>query len=60
MKLITFLQTWIATRELREDREEGAAMVEYGMLLAGIAVVVYVAVQALGSRIIALFNGITF
>lgn len=57
MKLITFLQTWVATRE---DREEGAAMVEYGMLLAGIAVVVYVAVQALGTRIIALFNGITF
>lgn len=60
MKLITFLQTWVATHELREDREEGAAMVEYGMLLAGIAVVVYVAVKALGTRIIALFNGITF
>ena len=57
MKLITFLQTWIATHE---NREEGAAMVEYGMLLAGIAVVVYVAVQTLGDRIILLFDGITF
>jgi pilus assembly protein Flp/PilA len=57
MNLITFLQSFIATR--RQD-EKGAAMVEYGLLVAGIAVVVGVAVAALGGRITDLFDGITF
>ena len=57
MRLITFLQSFMAT--LRQD-DKGAAMVEYGLLVAGIAVVVGVAVFALGERITGLFDGITF
>lgn len=56
MNIIQFLQTFVATR--RED-DKGAAMVEYGILVAGIAVLVMVAVFALGGRIDALFDGIT-
>ena len=53
MNLVTFLQTFIATR--RED-DKGAAMVEYGILVAGIAVLVMLAVFALGGAINGLFN----
>ena len=38
--------------------EEGAALVEYGMLVALIAVACIVAVTALGTRIAAVFTGI--
>ena len=40
--------------------EEGASMVEYGLLVALIAVVVAAAVGPLGQRIAELFDGITF
>jgi pilus assembly protein Flp/PilA len=44
---------------LRLDQdEEGATMVEYGLLVVGIAVIVGVAALALGGRIAALFNGV--
>jgi pilus assembly protein Flp/PilA len=56
MNIIQFLQAFVASR--RED-DKGAAMVEYGILVAGIAVLVMVAVFALGGRIDALFDGIT-
>ena len=56
MNIIQFLQAFVATR--RED-DKGAAMVEYGILVAGIAVLVMVAVFALGGRIEDLFDGIT-
>jgi len=56
-KLFTKAQAALATRR---QNEEGAAMVEYGMLVAGIAVVAYVGVQALGGGINGLFNDITF
>lgn len=38
--------------------EEGAALVEYGMLVALIAVACIVAVTALGAKIAAVFGGI--
>ena len=50
MNLVTFLQTFIATR--RED-DKGAAMVEYGILVAGIAVLVMAVVFVLGGAITA-------
>ena len=56
-KLFTKMQTAMAARR---QQEEGAAMVEYGMLVAGIAVVAYVGVQFLGGAINGLFNGISF
>ena len=40
--------------------EEGQDFVEYAMLLAGIAVIGFVAVKALGGKIVTLMNGITF
>lgn len=45
-------------RLIRED--DGAAMVEYGLLVALIAVVAAVGVAILGGRINTLFSGITF
>ncbi|HEX3671186.1 MAG TPA: Flp family type IVb pilin [Candidatus Cybelea sp.] len=38
--------------------EEGATMVEYGLLVAFIALVALVGVQALGTNLSGLFNGV--
>ena len=38
--------------------EEGQGMAEYGLILAGIAVVVIIAITALGGRLTGLFNSI--
>jgi len=54
-KFVSFLQAWVATHK---NDEEGAAMVEYGLLVALIAVVVAAAAGPLGGRIATLFNGI--
>lgn len=40
--------------------EEGQGMAEYGLILAGIAVVVIIAIVALGERLTELFEGISF
>lgn len=40
------------------NREDGQGMAEYGLILAGIAVVVMVAISALGGRLTGLFNSI--
>ena len=45
--------------ELR-NTEEGQTMAEYGLLLALIAVIVMVAVAALGTRITGVFDSVTF
>ena len=42
------------------DDERGAAMVEYGLLVAFIAVIALVGVKALGVNINTLFGGIKF
>ncbi len=44
-------------RALGRD-ESGATMVEYAIVTAGIAVVAIVAVQALGTAVVAIFNDI--
>lgn len=44
----------------RDSTERGAAMVEYGLLIAFIAVIALVAVKALGTNLSTLFNGISF
>jgi pilus assembly protein Flp/PilA len=38
--------------------EEGATMVEYGLLVAFIAMVALVGVQALGTNLLAVFNNV--
>ncbi|GAA4109736.1 hypothetical protein GCM10022415_03070 [Knoellia locipacati] len=40
--------------------EKGATMVEYGLMVALVAVVVAVAVTTLGTRIASMFNGLSF
>lgn len=55
MKLVAFLQTWIATRE-RDD--EGATMVEYGLVVAFIALIALVGVKLLGTALNTLFTSI--
>jgi pilus assembly protein Flp/PilA len=56
MKTMIKIQTRLA--ELRDGQDEGATMVEYGLLVVGIAVVVGVAAAALGGRISNLFDGV--
>ena len=56
LQLLVTLQALLTSRLERDDK--GAAMVEYGLLVVGIAVVVGVAALALGGRVAALFNGI--
>jgi len=46
----------VATKLARN--EEGQGMAEYGLILAGIAVVVMVAITALGGRLTGLFDSI--
>ncbi|MDQ1514538.1 MAG: Flp/Fap pilin component [Actinomycetota bacterium] len=49
------LKTWIQAK-FNTDSERGASMVEYGLLLALIAVVALVAVKALGSGVSTKFD----
>jgi pilus assembly protein Flp/PilA len=53
MSIVTFLQSWVAS--LRND-EKGAALVEYGLLVAGIAVACLLVVFTLGGHIADLFT----
>lgn len=50
---------FIRLAELRE-REEGQALVEYGLIISLVAVVCIVGLTALGGNINGLLNGITF
>lgn len=53
---IYMTMTVLADRRDRGDK--GAAMVEYALLVAGIAVVVGAAALALGGRVQAMFDGL--
>ncbi|MDR6638085.1 Flp family type IVb pilin [Paenarthrobacter nitroguajacolicus] len=54
------ITSYIAGVKDRFTKEEkGATMVEYGIMVAAIAVVVGGAAFLLGGRVLALFNGIT-
>jgi len=55
MSLIQYIQTFVATRR---DDDKGAAMVEYGILIAGIAVLVMATVFILGGAINGLFQDV--
>jgi pilus assembly protein Flp/PilA len=48
LQMIVGMQTWIARSR---DREEGQALVEYALILALIAVVSLVALEALGTGV---------
>ncbi len=51
------LKTWIQAKLNIQD-ERGASMVEYGLLLALIAVIAIVAVRALGDGVSTKFNDV--
>jgi pilus assembly protein Flp/PilA len=51
------LKTWIQAK-LNLDSERGASMVEYGLLLALIAVIAIVAVKALGTSVSEKFSSV--
>ncbi len=53
--MLQMLVTFIADRL---DREEGASMVEYGLLVALIAVIVALAATTLGQEISTLFENV--
>ena len=55
---LTSLHLMLTDRIERDD--EGATMVEYGLLVALIAVVVAVGATALGQNISTMFAGLTF
>lgn len=57
LHLLTTLQLLVADRRKHTD-DEGATMVEYGLLVALIAVVVGVAAAVLGTNIAALFTSV--
>lgn len=48
------LKTWLETKLVKDDR--GASMVEYGLLLAFIAVVAIIGVKFLGEKVSSNFN----
>ena len=50
------LKTWIQAKLAKDER--GASMVEYGLLLALIAVIAIVAVRALGSGVSTKFSSV--
>jgi len=57
---LVFLLTVVGSLKDRLDREEsGATAVEYGLLVGLIAVVIIVAVTALGTKLTGLFTSIT-
>jgi pilus assembly protein Flp/PilA len=57
--LLITIQSFITARLQGSDNERGATMVEYGLMVALIAVVVAVAAGALGTGIAGLFDEVT-
>jgi pilus assembly protein Flp/PilA len=51
------LRTWLEAK-VNADSERGASMVEYGLLLALIAVIAIVAVKALGENVSTKFSSV--
>ena len=55
--MLHIITTWLQSRIVRED--EGATMVEYGLMVALIAVVVGVTAATLGDDIAGLFTDVS-
>jgi pilus assembly protein Flp/PilA len=54
--MLQLINTWLQSRIVRED--EGATMVEYGLMVALVAVVAIVGVALVGDNLLALFNDV--
>ncbi|MDX8054680.1 Flp family type IVb pilin [Lentzea sp. BCCO 10_0798] len=57
LTFLSYVQTFL-TRTKREDDDRGATAVEYGLMVALIAIVIIVGVTAVGVNLLALFNEI--
>ena len=51
-----YVRTQLAAKERMERMERGASAVEYGLLVALIAIIIIVAVKLLGSNLSSIFN----
>jgi len=57
LHFLVVLQT-LVTERIDGQRDRGATMIEYGLMVVGIAVVVGVAAAALGTRVSTMFGTI--
>jgi pilus assembly protein Flp/PilA len=57
LTFLSYVQTFL-TRTKHEDDDRGATAVEYGLMVALIAIVIIAAVTLLGTNLLALFNEI--
>ena len=53
------LKTWLQAKFDTDENERGASMVEYGLLLALVAVIAIVALKALGTNVSAKFDTVS-
>ncbi|MGH7249291.1 MAG: hypothetical protein ACREH9_14425 [Pseudomonadota bacterium] len=52
-------KAYVRFREFHKQRSRGQTMTEYALIMAAVAVVAYVAYQAMGSQIKTLANSVT-
>jgi pilus assembly protein Flp/PilA len=57
LTFLSYVQTFV-TRTVQRDDDRGATAVEYGLMVALIAIVIIVAVTAVGTNLAALFTEI--
>ncbi|MET9232483.1 Flp family type IVb pilin [Lentzea sp. NPDC003310] len=57
LTFLSYVQTFL-TRTKREDDDRGATAVEYGLMVALIAIIIIAGVTAVGVNLLALFNDI--
>jgi pilus assembly protein Flp/PilA len=57
LTFLSYVQTFL-TRTRREENDRGATAVEYGLMVALIAIVIIAGVTLLGNNLLALFNEI--
>lgn len=58
LSFLSYVQTFLTRTVKREDDDRGATAVEYGLMVALIAIVIIAAVTLLGNNLLALFNEI--
>jgi pilus assembly protein Flp/PilA len=58
LSFLSYVQTFLTRTLKREDDDRGATAVEYGLMVALIAIVIIAAVTLLGQNLLALFQEI--
>ena len=58
LTFLSYVQTFLTRTVKREDDDRGATAVEYGLMVALIAIVIIAAVTLLGTNLLALFQEI--